>query len=377
MFRKALIIGNTNYDDKPLETPMNDAMDMASILKKKEFEISVNYDLTIKEMDRSILNFVDSIKTGKNIALFYFAGHGIQIDGKNYLMPVGETFFDESSVKYGAYSLLELLERLEINKNNINIIILDACRNNPFDNSRSSSSSGLAEIFVSKGTFIAFATAPGRTASDTSNNSRNGLYTSHLLDALNIVGLSLDERFKLIRENVFQESKEKQLPWVSNSIIGDFYFDTKYDKTIGLPTVFQNVSKFEIAEYTIEDDFNQKYIKKISSWNELIIVLETLCDEGHSERPFCLEVIKSNGVIEPLVCVTCGGKIDYGYSMVTIEEFLNNNADYGCFSNSYVLDTAKKAPKDSELYYSINWSDRIIAKELISYPTILWNIHTY
>ena len=124
MNRKALIIGNKNYSDKPLETPINDSKDVALLLSRKNFRISLKNDLDIESMDKVIIDFVESIKEGKNIAIFYFAGHGVQIDGTNYLLPIGESFFDEFNVKRRAYPLNELIERLEQNKYNININII-------------------------------------------------------------------------------------------------------------------------------------------------------------------------------------------------------------------------------------------------------------
>jgi len=371
--RKALIIGNTNYSNSPLQTPVNDSKDMAALLSNKNFEISLKNDLDMEAMDKVIADFIDTIKEGKNIVIFYFAGHGVQIDGNNYLLPVQQFFTDEISVKHRAYPLNELLERLEKNKNNTNIIILDACRDNPFKTQRSCRGNGLAETFASKGTFIAFATSPGRTASDSSKNGRNGLYTSHLIHALKLPNLSLDERFKIIRENVYKESKEQQLPWVSNSIIGDFHFDTKQDKIAGFPMAFREVSKFEISN---NQNLYKNYINAVKTWDDLISILEVLCEEGHSDRPFCLEVLNQDKKVIPMVCIGGGGKIDYGYTLVTIEEYLDNSADYGCFSNSHILDIAKKAPKNSRLYYSINFSESIDAFEIISWPTILWNIHS-
>ena len=373
MNRKALIIGNMNYNDKPLETPINDSKDIASLLSNKNFEISLKNDLNTESMDREIVKFIDSIKEGKNIAVFYFAGHGMQIDGNNYLLPVGQSFTDELNVKHRAYPLNELLERLEENKNNINIIILDACRDNPFKNQRSYKGLGLAETFASKGTFIAFATSPGKTASDSSKNGRNGLYTSHLINALKMPSLNLDERFKIIREDVYVESKEKQLPWVSNSIIGDFDFDTKQDKITGLPITLREASSFEVSKTQV---LNKDYINAVKTWNDLISLLEILCEEGHSDRPFCVEALNKDNDVIPLVCVGGGGKVDYGYNLVTVEEYLDNNADYGCFTNSHVLDIAKKAPENSALFYSINFSEQIDAFQLVSWPTILWDIYS-
>jgi hypothetical protein len=377
MLRKALVIGNKNYNEKLLLTPVNDANDMSDLLIKKEFDVTLKHDLEIEQLEREIVTFCDSVQDGKFITLFYFAGHGVQVNGQNYLLPIGQEFIDETHVKYRAYPLNELLDRITTNKNNVNIIILDACRNNPFESNRSFAGNGLAEVSVNKGTFIAYATSPGKTASDSSLAGRNGLYTSHLLTALMKPNYGLDEVFKQVREKVFTESKEKQLPWVSNSLIGDFCFDTKSDKAISLPASFQETSLFEFSESESEEMFFTKFINPVRCWEQLISYLETLCEEGHSERPFCIELLLPTGEVTSKLCMGGGGNEDYGYNMISFEEYLDNYSDYGCFSNASVLEIAKNAPEESKLNYTINFGDRIDANNLVSWPTILWEIeHT-
>lgn len=377
MLRKALVVGNKTYSDKPLVTPGNDASDVSTLLTDKDFDVTLRHDLKIEQLDQEVAEFCNTVKQGKFVTLFYFAGHGVQVDGQNYLLPIGQEFIDETQIKYRAYRLNELLDRLNKNPNNLNIIILDACRNNPFESNRGLSSYGLAEVSVNKGTFIAYATSPGKTASDISIGERNGLYTSHLLNALKQPQFGLDEVFKLVRENVFTESKEKQLPWVSNSLIGDFCFDTKADKVVSLPASFQETGLFEFSDLEPQDKLFTKFINPVKSWSDLVSHLEVICSEGHSERPFCVEVLSHTGSIVPMLCITGGGKVDYGYSLVTFEEYLENHSDYGCFSNSSVLDIAKDAPEGAKLNYSIDFSESIDANQLVSWPAVLWDIeHT-
>lgn len=374
MLRKALVIGNQDYADKPLLTPVNDANDMSQLLLDKEFDVALHHDLEIESFDREVSAFCDSVKGGRFVTLFYFAGHGVQVKGRNYLLPVGQTFHDETQVRYRAYSLDEFIDRISKNKNNINIIILDACRNNPFDSSRSVTSSGLAEVSASKGTFIAYATSPGKTASDHSVGGRNGLYTSHLLDAVKVTNLNLEDIFKFVREKVYIESNERQLPWVSNSLIGDFCFDTKSDLTSSLPADFKEFDEFELAESSIEELIFSKFINPVQTWGQLIKYLEVLCDEGHSERPFCVEFLSNNNQVTPMLCISGGGNVDYGLNLVTFEEYLSTWANYGCFSNASVLDIAKKAPENSPLNYRVDLSDAIDASDLVSWPSVLWEI---
>jgi uncharacterized caspase-like protein len=164
---------------------------------------------------------VTSLTPG-SVGLFLYSGHGMQIDQENYLVPVDFELKDEASVRYDAYPASKIHDRVARAGVRLNIVILDACRNNGFTTSRSGSA-GLAAMNAARGSFIAFSTAPGSTASD-NPRGRNGLFTSYLLETIRKPGLKLDDVFNQVRQSVYQASENKQLAWTSSSVIGDFYF---------------------------------------------------------------------------------------------------------------------------------------------------------
>ncbi len=219
--RLALIVGNEAYPKWPLRNPANDARAVEQALRELGFETVTVLNAGLKTLERSIDQFVAGIHSG-DVAMFYYAGHGIQIDSENYLVPVDFDAKDEADAKYLSYSASRLQERMDRSGARLNIIVLDACRNNPFRATRSAAG-GLAAMNTGKGTLIAFATAPGRTADDNVNAS-NGLFTSHLVNTLRQPGLSLDQVFNRVRASVYAESGERQLPWTVSSVIGEFYF---------------------------------------------------------------------------------------------------------------------------------------------------------
>ena len=216
----ALVVGNSAYPKSPLRNPSNDARAVAQSLTELGFRTETAIDLTLPNLDRAISKFVAQVKAG-DTALFYYAGHGIQLEGENYLVPVDFDAKDEADAKYAAYSASRVQERIEKAGARVILVVLDACRNNPFANTRSTSG-GLAAMGSGKGTLIAFATAPGRTADDNPSGA-NGLFTSHLITALREPGLSLDQVFNRVRERVYNESKGRQVPWTVSSVIGDVY----------------------------------------------------------------------------------------------------------------------------------------------------------
>jgi uncharacterized caspase-like protein len=216
----ALVIGNDAYPNIPLANAVNDAKAMGSALKDLGFDADVVLNCDLRTMERAVDAFVKKLEPG-GIALFFYAGHGIQLSGDNYLVPVNFNAKDEADAKYEAYSASRVQERMEGSGSRINILILDACRNNPFRGSRAAGG-GLAAMNTGRGTFIAFATAPGSTASD-NPKSGNGLFTGHLVSTLREPGLTLDQLFNRVRQKVYAESGQKQLPWTGSSVIGDFY----------------------------------------------------------------------------------------------------------------------------------------------------------
>ncbi|MEO8025528.1 MAG: caspase family protein [Bryobacteraceae bacterium] len=219
--RKALIVGNQAYPKWPLNNPKNDARAMGDSLGKLGFETKVVVDANLRQLEQSIDGFIAQIRPG-DVALFFYAGHGIQLAGENYLIPIDFDAKDEADAKYVSYSASRIQERMDQAGARLAILVLDACRNNPFRTTRGAGG-GLAAMGTGKGTLIAFATAPGRTADD-NPGGKNGLFTSHLIKALSEPGLSLDQVFNRVRERVYADSKQAQLPWTVSSVIGEFYF---------------------------------------------------------------------------------------------------------------------------------------------------------
>ena len=229
--RVALIVGNGAYQQSPLANSVNDARDMASLLIHFGFEAELAVDLRQQLLEETIERFLGRVRPG-DIALFYYSGHGIQINEQNYLVPIGFDAKDAISAKYNSYPIAQLQERLEASGAALQIVILDACRNNPFLGTRSAGG-GLASMTAGRGEYIAFATSPGRTASD-NPNGRNGLFTGELLSGLRESNFSLDELFNRVRERVAQKSGGTQIPWSQTSVIGEFHFSSRLTDLAGL-----------------------------------------------------------------------------------------------------------------------------------------------
>jgi Caspase domain len=219
--RVALVIGNGAYETAPLKNPVNDAEDMAQALRELGFDVIQKENLNQNDMKRAIREFGEKIKNG-GVALFYYAGHGTQVNGSNYLVPIGAQIDKEEEIEYESVDAGFVLAQMDNAGNRMNIVILDACRNNPFARSFRSATRGLAQMNAPSGTLIAYATAPGSVASD--GTERNGLYTQELLRAIRTSGLAIEEVFKRVRISVRDLTKGNQTPWESSSLVGDFYF---------------------------------------------------------------------------------------------------------------------------------------------------------
>ncbi len=219
--RLALVIGNSSYQSAPLKNPANDAADIAKTLRGFGFQVTLKQNQGREAMAQAIREFGNQLKRG-GTGLFYYAGHGMQVKGRNYLIPVDADIQSEDEVPYRSIDVNEVLAKMESARNRINLVILDACRNNPFARSFRSSAQGLAQMEAPVGTLIAFATAPGSVAAD--GQGRNGLYTQHLLSAINQPGLKIEDVFKRVRAGVRKDSGNRQVPWENTSLEGDFYF---------------------------------------------------------------------------------------------------------------------------------------------------------
>ncbi len=220
--RIALVIGNGAYTNAPpLKNPPNDARDMAATLKVLGFSVSSAIDADQRTMKRLIREFGLQLKGGGQ-GLFYYAGHGVQMRGRNYLIPANADITSETDVEDQAVDLNLVLGLMDEAQNGLNIVILDACRNNPFTRSFRSAGSGLAQVDAPTGTLIAYATSPGRVASD--GTGRNGLYTSELLSQMRVSGIGVEEMFKRVRAAVQRQTTGQQVPWESSSLVGNFAF---------------------------------------------------------------------------------------------------------------------------------------------------------
>lgn len=221
--RTALLIGNSDYRFvMPLDNPKHDAADLAEKLKGLGFSTTLLVNASQEEMENAVRNFGRRLIKNGGIGLFYYAGHGVQMNGQNYLIPANAHVVAQKDVKYKAVHLGMVMEEMGEARNGLNIIILDACRDNPLPASGRGFSQGLAQVNGPRGSFIAFATAPGETAQD--GEGRNGTYTKHLLEQIDSKGLSLEKVFKNVAKGVVEETNNKQVPWVNSSFIGDFYF---------------------------------------------------------------------------------------------------------------------------------------------------------
>lgn len=215
------MIGNGDYPNGRLRNPTNDARGLARVLRGLGFEVLAHENLSQRDMRRAINDFGRRLRDG-GVGLFYYAGHGLQVNGRNYLVPVDATIDDESEVEVEAVDVATVLGRMEAARNRLNVVILDACRDNPYARSFRNVSRGLASIDAPAGTVLAYATAPGRVARD--GEGMNGLYTGELLKAMVVPGLKIEDVFKRVRQGVQEQSRGEQVPWESVSIVGDFVF---------------------------------------------------------------------------------------------------------------------------------------------------------
>jgi formylglycine-generating enzyme required for sulfatase activity len=221
--RIALVIGNANYRIGALRNPANDARAIAAALRDLGFEVDEQINLSYQEMGRAVNRFGKGIRKD-SVALFYYAGHGLQVQGSNYLVPVDMEIQDEGEVQFNTVNAGQVLAKMEEAKNPVNIVILDACRDNPYARGfkRSSGSRGLAAMDAPVGSFVAYAAAPGKTADD--GKGKNGLYTESLIRQIRTPGMKIEDVFKRVRTEVRSKSNGSQVPEERSSLEGDFYF---------------------------------------------------------------------------------------------------------------------------------------------------------
>jgi len=231
--KTALVIGNSNYADAPLANPVNDAIDLSTTLKQLGFEVILTTDANQQAMEESVADFGSLLQKKGGIGLFFYAGHGIQSEGQNYLIPSTagsnrdgtQKISKEVDLRYKAVNLSYVIDEMESSTNTLNIVILDACRNNPLTRSFRSSSRGLARITnTTKNLLLAYSTAPGEVAAD--GYGKNSPYTSALIKAIQKPNQHVLLAFQDVASEVQQNTKGKQIPWTSSSLTSDFYFSS-------------------------------------------------------------------------------------------------------------------------------------------------------
>ena len=234
--RFALVVGNKNYASAPLKNAANDANAMADNLTELGFRVSLVEDVNLADLALQVQQFYAEIKRDKHkdkLALVYYAGHAIQVNHNNYIVPLGLQFGTHQEFIEGLYKIGDLFTEINNIESLQSIIILDACRNNPFENHSiaddGSMSRGLAPIKAPSNTLIAFATEPGGVAAD--GKSKNGVYTKHLLRHMN-KHISVEEMFKKVRSGVAKETRNRQIPWEHSSLLNEVFFNPPKNKDI-------------------------------------------------------------------------------------------------------------------------------------------------
>ncbi len=222
--RVALLIGNSHYEHGgSLDNPVNDVRAMKKALEGLGFTVMKYENCSQKAMKKAMDRFGRMLK-GKDVGLFFYAGHGIRVGGRNYLLPVNVKLDSEDDVEYDCVRADRVLAKMETAGSRTNIVILDACRDNPFERSwrRGTKGAGLAFMKAPSGSLIAYSTAPEMTASD--GGGKNSPYTAALLQHINTPGITILQMFQKVRSSVREWSGKKQTPWESTSLTGDFYF---------------------------------------------------------------------------------------------------------------------------------------------------------
>ena len=230
----ALVIGNGNYRIGPLKNPVGDAKAVADSLRTLGFDVTLRTDAGLADMLDAMSRFSAGAADAA-VRLVFFAGHGLQAKGKNYLLPVDADIKGEDEVAGRSADVGELIDRLGRVQHGINIVILDACRNNPFSGGeivtadgrrlkfRGLASKGLAAIDAPAGTMVAFSTSPGGVALDNAKEEHS-LYIKHLIENMKTPGLPVELLFKQVRVSVARDTQRMQVPWESSSLTGEFCF---------------------------------------------------------------------------------------------------------------------------------------------------------
>ena len=255
--RIALLIGNRDYKIKPLINSINDARDMAQALSSVGFDVIIHENSDEKTMRRAIIAFGNRLEKG-GVGLFYYAGHGFQVNGRNYLVPLKTNYTQGKNVIHEYIDVNQILDEMGKAKNRLNIMILDACRDNPLVDKFDSSPKGLAKPVYPSNTIVAFATKPNEIAGD--GKGRNSTYTKYLLMYMWKTGLSVEDFFKLVRNSVKEATDSKQEPMEWTLLTESFYFVPK--------TLQQQEDSFSLKISDLNwKKFKNQFSEKNYVWN--------------------------------------------------------------------------------------------------------------
>lgn len=227
--RIALVVGNSHYVAGPLVNPVKDAKAMAERLQAAGFKVTLKLDASRQGLTEAVRQFGNDIGGGRAVGVFYYAGHGVQLNWRNFLVPVDARIRNRADVQSQTVDLGLLMDALNRARNPLNLVILDACRNNPFGPDFRVDDKGLSQLDAPPGTLLAYATAPGNTADD--GEGEHGLYTDRLLQEMQVPGAAVEDVFKRVRLAVRRNSAGGQIPWESTSLEQDFAFIAGAPKT--------------------------------------------------------------------------------------------------------------------------------------------------
>lgn len=252
--REALVIGNGAYAELPLNNPINDAQAISRELEQFGFAVVQQTDSSRESMQNAIAAYCSRLAKQNAVGFFYFAGHGLQVDWRNYLVPVDARLAAAADIERHTVDLTTLFAGLAKAGNPMNIVVLDACRDNPFVSDRKTGQ-GLSQMDAPTGTLLAYATAPGNVAAD--GTGMHGLYTENFLREMTVPGARIEDVCKRVRLSVRRSSQGQQIPWESTSLEADFYFRPPADLRKRSEEELARLFEEEVAAWVKADEANE------------------------------------------------------------------------------------------------------------------------
>ena len=348
--RIALVIGNSAYSSGPLKNPVNDAAAMATQLQKLGFTVILKKNANLRGMEDALTDFGDRLKRG-GVGLFFYAGHGLQVGGANYLVPIGARISRESDIRYETLDAGKILDEMANANNGLNIVILDACRDNPYSRSFRNAARGLAIVSNAPvGTFVSYSTSPGNVARD--GDGRNSPYTEALLWYMKEPGLTIEQVFKGARAKLGKDTGGKQIPWELSSLQGEFYFVSGSGKTATdiTPPGKIVIDKAESVADTIDDE-----TMKLEDEDRKLEKEKLLLEKKKALEDKRQKIEEEKATLEGQKTTTLAMS---KHPSVSIEKEIKRDDRFIAYDNGTVLDTRTNlmwAAKDNGS--NINWAN--------------------